>query len=689
MKNQIKLSVLFLLLNSLSFGQKILKIEPNSAELGQKLQVTISGLNTGFQQGTDLIQITNGITIISPDPVSVIVPSDSSVLATFTFSSDYTAGAYDVKILNARSQFVYQMLQNGFTLLPASVKPSLISFNPQKGTQETEVAITIQGIHTHFTKSNTNVELVLSSKIYPKKITIDNDTMLTAVFNFKICQSPGKYNMVVSNALDGTMRIDSSFTLEPTAKIPSIVSVTPKTATIGEQLSLTITGDNVTFQQGTDVVVLDNGNNIIEPTSYSYFSNNTIIAVFNLLQNYIPGQYDVTINRYQNCSLTLPHGLTIYPDSTPAIISSVTPSTGKQGETILLTIKGNNTHFLSNTNSIILRNDRTVIFPKKIKVVDDVTVQVECSFLYSHPVGLYSVFISNNVEGTVILSKSFELSAGPNIPYISSVTPSTSPLGKTLTLTISGVNLNFQQGTDVVSLSNDSKVIEPIGITFINPDQLNATFIIDTDIKTIGFYDVNVGNTKLNKGFLVYKEVTEIPGDSSFSLNPQNDSTVIKFSKDAFKNISFIGNNITYRLVLSNGDLLPSWMYFDPITLTLTVYLHKIKGDVSIDVVLLATDETGKTAAYNYNNIVLGVQSVTYDSPINIYPNPTVDHITINGIEQNSVSLFVYNMSGVLVKYEKLSVGKNDVDVSTLSQGIYILRIKSSTQEYQQKLIKE
>jgi hypothetical protein len=57
-------------------------------------------------------------------------------------------------------------------------------------------------------------------------------------------------------------------------------------------------------------------------------------------------------------------------------------------------------------------------------------------------------------------------------------------------------------------------------------------------------------------------------------------------------------------------------------------------------------------------------------SQINVYPNPAKDRVVIEGIEAAEVN--VYNALGQVVKTVR---GTNEIPVSDLPQGVYLLRI--------------
>ena len=62
--------------------------------------------------------------------------------------------------------------------------------------------------------------------------------------------------------------------------------------------------------------------------------------------------------------------------------------------------------------------------------------------------------------------------------------------------------------------------------------------------------------------------------------------------------------------------------------------------------------------------------SETQDSELFIYPNPAKEKVTIEGIEATEVK--VYNALGQRVKMVR---GTNEINVSGLPEGVYLLRI--------------
>ncbi len=93
------------------------------------------------------------------------------------------------------------------------------------------------------------------------------------------------------------------------------------------------------------------------------------------------------------------------------------------------------------------------------------------------------------------------------------------------------------------------------------------------------------------------------------------------------------------------------------------------------------------TALYQYGNSTTSVteQNVAKNMTT-IYPNPVKDYLTLNSDEKINKAT-IYNMNGSLV--QTLNTSDNKIDVSNLSQGMYILMVQTDKGITQNKFIKE
>ena len=62
-----------------------------------------------------------------------------------------------------------------------------------------------------------------------------------------------------------------------------------------------------------------------------------------------------------------------------------------------------------------------------------------------------------------------------------------------------------------------------------------------------------------------------------------------------------------------------------------------------------------------------------------IYPNPATDVIHIEGLENGSHQLFVYDMLGKVVASAMVSDNVTDINISHLPEGVYVVKFIGET----------
>lgn len=95
--------------------------------------------------------------------------------------------------------------------------------------------------------------------------------------------------------------------------------------------------------------------------------------------------------------------------------------------------------------------------------------------------------------------------------------------------------------------------------------------------------------------------------------------------------------------------------------------------------------------SHTINGGVTEVEENLINNQIRIYPNPASDIVTLNlGNTNNSdLTMNIYNLIGAFVKTEKLKQNQQQINVGDLSNGIYMVEIKSKEWIEKQKLIIE
>jgi len=82
---------------------------------------------------------------------------------------------------------------------------------------------------------------------------------------------------------------------------------------------------------------------------------------------------------------------------------------------------------------------------------------------------------------------------------------------------------------------------------------------------------------------------------------------------------------------------------------------------------------------------VTSVSTIFSENNFMIYPNPSTDHLNV--ISSEARNLLIYNLLGEQVGSHKLSVGKNQIDISRVKSGIYLCRISNGEFTKTEKII--
>ncbi len=236
-----------------------------------------------------------------------------------------------------------------------------------------------------------------------------------------------------------------------------IVSISPDTVRQGELLDIEVTTENFEFKQGTNFVIFKQNNdtkyiNQVKPGN----QGNTFIisTIFNNL--YPVGYYDLHIkSSYDNkVDITKINALYVLPDLTKAIIDSISIHQARIGESIEMKIYATNTNFNKNglQNKVYLSNPMQNIHAFSVVPVDSRTLNATFHFTYRYNPGIYSVHVINDFDGSQTLPDAFELKEAQYYPVIESVNPDTITQGQTLDIQITGKDIDFTQGTNVVTL---------------------------------------------------------------------------------------------------------------------------------------------------------------------------------------------------------------------------------------------
>jgi len=487
---------LFLFATSSISAQILTSVVPDLATQCQKLTITVTGENTNFYQGTSFISLFQQSYFIGSTNNTVI--SSTQIEGVFYFNPDQPTGSYDVSVNSGALGDI--ILLDGFTLNPPAFLPQLIVLSPDTAYKGESVVITITGENTHFGINGINSLAWFTSTnggyLNATSVTATDSLHLVANLAVNTFTPTGIYTLHVSNLLDGELELSNVLVVVENGQNPEIVSVDPNSAHQGEGLSITVTGTETTFLQGSSMLRLYNSNSgLLLPVNHDVVNDTVLTGYFEFSNDNDTGYYDVKILNWLLEDLVLTDGFYLFESGDIPNLLSISPDTACQGTAVTFIITAENTHFdkEGNTASVTLRQGYLDLFSQNIRVIDSVTIEADFVFSYANALGLHDLIVQTTFDGILTLENCLNMiEAEPNA-LIVSVVPDSAYLEDELTISVTGKNIVFMQGTSNINLSQGSITINTPSEVIVNDTVISGAFNF-LNTYPLGKYDVNIDN---------------------------------------------------------------------------------------------------------------------------------------------------------------------------------------------------
>lgn len=474
--------------------------------------------------------------------------------------------------------------------------------SPDTAYQGQSFWMTIEGSSTHFTGINSSSSIMLrrgfGSTINPDSFTIVSDVLLKAKFSIPTNSPLGLYEIRVTTSTDGQIRLRNAFELLVNPKAPKLISINPDTAMQGDTLTISVTCQFTHFTQGSQNVGIQYSNQFVQyASSYTVKNDSFLTAHFSIPNNAPVGQYYFFVINNTDGTVYETNIFTVLNNPNKPLVTSVSPKSVQQGNTLALTIKGTRTHFLNNSNQIIslYRGTNSMIMADSFTASNDSQMTAWFNVTFASSVGNYTLSIDNDVDGIMTLSNAVQVTTSPYQPKLISVSPSQGGQGDAVVITIRGKYTHFTDpfGTNVVLQQGNQTIIPADSVLAKNDSVCMAYFSIPVS-SPLGQYDVTVvnntdGQMSLGRSFeiIVGKNSPKI-----ISLNPDyaypEDTIMVLIT---CQNTSFlIASNITANLRMNwtnnfnadsvqavNDTLLKAWFHF-PANASLGLYNLTVSG---------------------------------------------------------------------------------------------------------------
>ncbi|MDF2437668.1 MAG: hypothetical protein K0Q95_2044 [Bacteroidota bacterium] len=686
--------ILLLVFPGILLSQSIVSVNPNTAQQGQTLSVSVTGSGTSFGQGTTLIKLWKAGVSVFPNSTTII--NSSQINATFSFNTSHPAGLYDVMVYGTNS--VTMPAGFNLTVNPAT-GPSIVSASPNTGTQGQTLSIAISGHNTVFQQGTNIVKLFhAGTTIFPSGLSFVNDSLINATFNFTTSHPAGAYDVIVANyMMTQTLTLPAGFTLGSyVAPSASIQNVSPNSAFQGQTLAVSISASNTNFTQATTLIKLFNGSASIYPSSISILNDSLASANFSLTTAHTPGLYDVII--YGSGTLVMSNGFTLNPASPAATyIESVNPDYAVQGQTLTVGISGHNTVFQQGTNIVKLYGGGTTIYPTSSVFVNDSLINATFAFNASHPAGLYDVVIGNySGSSSLSMLNGFTLYSPTVNASIVEISPASANQGDPINLLLTGLNTHFGSGNDTIWLSDIyGNSIYPVSMIMLNDTSMIGQFNFTLgDLP--GTYSVYQSN--LTDGIISFDNSFELYGvaGAPMIMTVSPSSGIV----NQFVTISFTGNGTHFTSGADTISLVNSLFRS-------TTFVYPNTMSVINDTLIQAGFDLTGVDGGTYDILVQGTEDVrlavgfmvAYPVSLNenilvgdlsVYPNPSTGVFNLKaGKTFTNSNVNVTDLQGKIIISEKMNGTNSSVDLSAFTSGMYFIQVTNEDKMINTKIIKE
>ncbi|MFC1899911.1 IPT/TIG domain-containing protein, partial [Chloroflexota bacterium] len=421
------------------FPPIINSVSPVQGNQNATFIVTINGMNL---TGASAIQFGAGIAVNN-----FMVVSPNQIKANITIVTGATIGSRDVSITTPGG---ISLLPNCFTVQPALT--TIVSVSPDQGRQAITLDVTVTG-----TKLTGTSAIQFGAGIAVNNFKVVSPNQMTANITIASDATIGARDVSVI-APGGSFARTGGFMVQQA--LPAIISVSPDRSNREITDNVTISGANLTgaseMQFGAGIAV--NNFKVVSPNQMT--ANITIAS-------------DATIGA-RDVSVTTPGGSFVLPNcfairQALPVITAVSPDNGNQGATLNITVSGMN---FTGASEVQFGTDIAV---NKFSVLDANQIMANITIIGGAETGTRTISVTTPGD-SFSLPNSFKVKQG--LPIIMSISPNEGSQGATITVIISGSNLN---GATEVSLGTGIVVQS---LTNLSPTQISSNIMIDSEAVT-------------------------------------------------------------------------------------------------------------------------------------------------------------------------------------------------------------
>lgn len=486
---------------------------PQSARAGDTVSVTASNVPSGditpSQVAVTLQAVGNGLpfqaitTSVTDNgggtrlvrfqiPASIVISKDTAYLVTITGA---TAAGAAFTSSNAAA----------LTLQAPLANPTLTNITPGQGFQGQTLTVTVTGQNTSFTSASSQVSF--GAGITVVSTTVNGPASISTQIAIAASALPGLRNVSVTT---GAQSVTATGGFTVVASPPAVSLVSPTQGVQGATVAVTVQGQNTHFAPGATTVAMSGTG----ATAANLTVQNALSLSFQLTiaADAATGTRTLTVTSGAEIVTAL---FTIAP--APASISSVNPASGSAGQSLSLSVTGQNTSFGPSTVAAFSGSGITVT---STNAASSTALTVQIAIDPAAATGARTLTVTTGAQA---VSANFAVTAGNGSTMsITSVTPGVGATGSSLPVTIVGSGTSFNSAKSVVSFGAG---ISPGPLNVNSTTQLSTTLTVAPDAAP-GTRNVTVTTGAevaiLTAGFAVVGPSITIqtPADKSFVNTP-------------------------------------------------------------------------------------------------------------------------------------------------------------------------
>jgi hypothetical protein len=477
----------------------------------------------------------------------------------------------------------------------------------------------------------------------------------------------------------------------------SISSVVPNEAEQGDELEVTVTGENTNWTQSTNLLMFKQGSTTLYPGPQTIINDSLITGYFYFYFSHPTGPYDVIVEDVNTgVEVTLENGFTLNEGDEP-VIQSVVPDSAHQATYVTVTVTGEHTHFTQGSSLLMFHGDYDLIYPNTQVVYSDTVMDGSFFINPDHEAGAYDVKVFSE-DPLMTLPDGFNVLPAENLPVLVSVDPDTVEQGVSETLLISGqyTHFNYPELNLDVKLVSQNQTLLANEVSVLDSVQLEATFSFGYGHPP-GNYDLWVYNEL--DGTMVLDQVFVLEegpdGPEIASVDPDNaEQEQSLWITITGQNTSFTSGTATISFKQGSSTIYPS----EQLVLNDTV----IEGDFDFSIEhpegyydVLVYDQNGSWSLNAENGFYLYPFVFVEEFPEaalgHVYPNPATQLLFIkkNPSIKSGMAIDILNMAGEIVYLDELTANHHikSIDVSNIESGVYLVHLRSAGQVFIEKIV--